>query len=47
VIHTGALERDEAATVFWTAVVVVLVSVVVHGVSAGPLTRRLVGDRAS
>jgi sodium/hydrogen antiporter len=41
VIHTDALSREEAGTVFWTALAVVLVSVVVHGVSASPLTRRL------
>ena len=43
VVHTGVLSEDEAGTVFWTAVVVVIVSVVVHGVSAAPLTRRLLG----
>ncbi|MDQ3742488.1 MAG: cation:proton antiporter [Actinomycetota bacterium] len=43
VVHSGALSRGEESTVFWTAVAVVLVSVVVHGVSAAPLTRRLLG----
>ena len=43
VIHTGALSDDEATTVFWTALAVVLVSVVVHGVSASPLSRRWLG----
>ena len=41
VAHSGALSPDETATVFWTTVVVVMVSIVVHGVSATPLTRRL------
>jgi NhaP-type Na+/H+ or K+/H+ antiporter len=41
VAHTGALSPSETATVFWTAVVVVVVSVVVHGVSASPLSRRM------
>ena len=43
VIHSGALSDDEATTVFWTALAVVLVSVVVHGVSASPLSRRWLG----
>ena len=43
VIHTGALSEGEATTVFWTALAVVLVSVVVHGVSASPLSRRWLG----
>jgi NhaP-type Na+/H+ or K+/H+ antiporter len=43
VIHTGTLSDGEERTIFWTAVVVVLVSVVVHGTSAAPLTRRLLG----
>ena len=41
VVHSGALSRAESTTVFWTAVVVVAVSVLVHGVSASPLSRRL------
>ena len=40
VVHAGVLPGDEEATVFWTAAAVVMVSVVVHGVSASPLTRR-------
>ena len=43
-VHTGAFSESESAIVFWTAMVVVIVSVVVHGVSAAPLTRRLLGD---
>ena len=41
VAHSGALSESETTTVFWTSVVVVMVSIVVHGVSASPLTRRL------
>jgi NhaP-type Na+/H+ or K+/H+ antiporter len=44
VVHSGALSRDESMTVFWTAVVVVAVSVLAHGVSASPLSRRLLGS---
>ncbi len=47
VAHTGALSERETATVFWTTVVVVMVSVVVHGVSASPLTRRMLGSAPS
>ncbi|HEV2814827.1 MAG TPA: cation:proton antiporter [Solirubrobacteraceae bacterium] len=41
VAHTGALSPAETTTVFWTTVVVVMVSIVVHGTSASPLTRRM------
>jgi NhaP-type Na+/H+ or K+/H+ antiporter len=41
VAHSGALSAEEATTVFWTTLAVVMVSIVVHGVSASPLTRRL------
>ena len=37
----GALSGDEAELVTWTAVAVVILSVVVHGVTAGPLNRWL------
>lgn len=40
VLHEEVLPRDEATTVFWTAAVVVMVSLVVHGVTAAPLTKR-------
>ena len=43
VAHSGVLSPGETATVFWTTVVVVMVSIVVYGVSAAPLTRRLLG----
>ena len=41
VVESGALERGEQHTVVWTTLVVVVVSIVVHGLSATPLTRRL------
>lgn len=37
----GALADDELRTVTWTAVAVVILSVVLHGVTAGPLNRWL------
>jgi NhaP-type Na+/H+ or K+/H+ antiporter len=40
----GVLSDAEAGVVFWTAAVCVIVSVVVHGVSAAPLSRRWLGD---
>ncbi len=43
VAGAGVLAPGEQATVFWTAAVCVMVSIVVHGVSATPLTRRLLG----
>jgi NhaP-type Na+/H+ or K+/H+ antiporter len=43
IAHTGALSADETETVFWTTLAVVMVSIVVHGVSASPLRRRLLG----
>ena len=42
VAHTGALSAGETTTVFWTTVAVVMTSIVVHGVTASPLSRRLV-----
>ncbi|MCA1699824.1 MAG: cation:proton antiporter [Actinobacteria bacterium] len=41
VAGTAVLAQDEQATVFWTAAVCVMVSIVVHGVSATHLSRRL------
>jgi len=41
VIGTGALTVVEQRTVFWTVAACVVVSVVVHGISASPLSRRL------
>jgi NhaP-type Na+/H+ or K+/H+ antiporter len=40
VLHAEVLDHGEATTVFWTAAVVVMVSIVVHGISATPLTKR-------
>jgi NhaP-type Na+/H+ or K+/H+ antiporter len=37
----GALAEDELRTVTWTAVAVVILSVVLHGITAGPLQRWL------
>jgi NhaP-type Na+/H+ or K+/H+ antiporter len=41
IAHAHVLSRNETVTVFWTTVAVVVVSIVVHGVSATPLTRRM------
>jgi len=40
-LHSGLLPAAEAETVMWTVVAVVCVSIVVHGVTGDPLTRRL------
>ena len=39
----GLLEPDHAITVFWTIAMTVMVSILVHGVSATAVTRRLLG----
>lgn len=39
-VGTGALTGGEARIVFWTTAVCVIVSIVVHGVTATPLSRR-------
>ena len=39
----GALSGEEARTITWTAVAVVIVSIVLHGITAGPLNRWLSG----
>jgi sodium/hydrogen antiporter len=41
-VGAGVLSTSEAAIVFWTTAVCVIVSIVVHGVSAAPLSRRWV-----
>lgn len=41
VVRSGVLSGAETGLVVWTTVVCVVVSVVVHGISATPLTRRL------
>ena len=38
VVGLGVLSDSEAATIVWTAIACVIVSIVVHGVSAGPLS---------
>lgn len=42
VIGAGVLSPKEQATMFWTVAVCVIVSIFVHGLSATPLTRRLI-----
>lgn len=37
----GILSADEGQTLFWTVAVCIVVSIVVHGVSASPLARKL------
>jgi sodium/hydrogen antiporter len=41
VVGAGVLAAGEEATVLWTAIVCVMVSILLHGVSATPLIRRL------
>ncbi|MDQ3850008.1 MAG: cation:proton antiporter [Actinomycetota bacterium] len=41
-IGLGVLSGDDARTLFWTVAACVVVSIVVHGVTAAPLARRLV-----
>jgi NhaP-type Na+/H+ or K+/H+ antiporter len=41
VVGAGVLTPAEETTVFWTVAACVMVSIVVHGVSASPLSRRL------
>ena len=38
---TGVLSGDEADILIWTAIACIVTSIVVHGVTASPLTRRL------
>jgi NhaP-type Na+/H+ or K+/H+ antiporter len=45
-VGAGVLSADEETTVLWTVVAVVMVSIVVHGVTGAPLTRRLLGEEA-
>jgi NhaP-type Na+/H+ or K+/H+ antiporter len=45
-IGAGALAPSEERTVAWTVVAAVLVSIVAHGVTGAPLTRRLLGEGA-
>jgi NhaP-type Na+/H+ or K+/H+ antiporter len=39
-IGAGVLSADDAKLVTWSAIACVIVSIVVHGVTASPLTRR-------
>jgi sodium/hydrogen antiporter len=39
-IGIGGFDPDEASTLFWTVAVCVVVSIVVHGLTAAPLSRR-------
>ena len=41
VLQAGVLAAGEAETIMWTVVAVVAVSIVAHGVTGTPLTRRL------
>jgi sodium/hydrogen antiporter len=40
-LGTGVLSADEAGTVYWTIVVCAGLSIVLHGITASPLARRL------
>jgi NhaP-type Na+/H+ or K+/H+ antiporter len=40
-LGTGVLSADEAGTVYWTIVVCTGLSIVLHGITASPFTRRL------
>jgi sodium/hydrogen antiporter len=41
VINAGALANSEAVVVFWTVIVCVGISIVAHGITSTPVTRRL------
>jgi NhaP-type Na+/H+ or K+/H+ antiporter len=44
VVGLGVFGTTETEVLFWTVVVVVVVSIAVHGVTASPLSRRWLGD---
>lgn len=44
VLGMGILSADEARSIFWTVVACVVASVLVHGVTAAPLSRRLLPE---
>jgi NhaP-type Na+/H+ or K+/H+ antiporter len=44
-VEAGVLAGDERDLVVWTVIVAVLVSIVVHGITAGPSLRRLLRPR--
>lgn len=43
-IGLGAFSADEGRTLFWTTAAVVIVSILVHGITAAPLGRRWLGE---
>ena len=43
-VGLGAFSPEESRVLFWTVAAVVLVSVIVHGITAAPLGRRLLGE---
>jgi NhaP-type Na+/H+ or K+/H+ antiporter len=40
-LGSGIMSAEEAKTVFWTVAACIVASIVVHGVTASPLSRRL------
>ncbi|HEU4658667.1 MAG TPA: cation:proton antiporter [Capillimicrobium sp.] len=44
-VGLGAFTAEESRVIFWTVAAVVIVSVIVHGITAAPLGRRLLGER--
>jgi NhaP-type Na+/H+ or K+/H+ antiporter len=46
VVGLGVLSAGEARTVFWTVAVCILLSIVLHGVTASALSRRWLGSQA-
>jgi NhaP-type Na+/H+ or K+/H+ antiporter len=44
-VQAGVLDPEEEQLVVWTTIVAVLVSIVVHGITAGPSLRRLLRPR--
>lgn len=44
VLGMGILSADEARAIFWTVTACVVASVLVHGVTASPLSRRLLPE---
>jgi len=44
-VQAGVLDRDERDLLVWTTIACVLLSIVVHGISAGPFMRRVITPR--
>jgi NhaP-type Na+/H+ or K+/H+ antiporter len=42
-LELGILSAEESRSLFWTVAACVVASIVVHGVTAAPLSRRLLG----